>query len=288
MKKTRFNILIEIITGRNIIALALMLIMLACNSEDKGRLIAKVGDKELHSDDIRFLNYSSSDSAEVVSNFVANWAEEQILVTAAEENENIDLKSIERKVERFRNELLIYQLENDEITSKLDTVVSDEEISAYYKDHKNDFQLNDYLVKVLYLKVPVDAPEPEKISNAYKLNQTDDLKTVEIYAKMYASNFYYDIESWIYFDDLLKEIPLHDINKDKFILKRSKIRFEESGFYYFLNIVDYKLKNSISPISFERANIKARIINLRITNLREEIKNDHIKKAYQDGKVELF
>lgn len=288
MKKTRFNILIEIITGRNIIALALMLIMLACNSEDKGRLIAKVGDKELHSDDIRFLNYSSSDSAEVVSNFVANWAEEQILVTAAEENKNIDLKSIERKVERFRNELLIYQLENDEITSKLDTVVSDEEISAYYKDHKNDFQLNDYLVKVLYLKVPVDAPEPEKISNAYKLNQTDDLKTVEIYAKMYASNFYYDIESWIYFDDLLKEIPLHDINKDKFILKRSKIRFEESGFYYFLNIVDYKLKNSISPISFERANIKARIINLRITNLREEIKNDHIKKAYQDGKVELF
>jgi len=274
--------------GRRIIACAILFMVLACKGEDKGRLIAKVGDKELYSDDIRFLNYNASDSSEIVSSFVQNWAEEQILVGAAEGNENIDLKSIERKVERFRNELLIYQLENDEIEAKLDTTVSNEEINAYYKGHKDDFQLNDYLVKVLYLKVPVDAAEPEKISNAYKLSQPEDLKTVEIYAKMYASNFYYDIESWIYFDDLLKEIPLHDINKDKFILKRSKIRFEESGYYYFLNIVDYKLKNSISPISFERENIKARIINLRITNLREEIKNDHIKKAYEDGKVELF
>ena len=274
--------------GQYVVALALLFFLISCSSENKGRLIAKVGDKELYSDDIKFLNYSASDSEDVVSRFVSDWAEEQILVAAAEENENIDLLSIERKVERFRNELLIYQLENDEIEAKLDTTVSDQEIENYYKAHKDDFQLNDYLVKVLYLKVPFDAPEPEKISDAYKLNQAEDLKTVEIFAKMYASNFYYYLESWIYFDDLLKEIPLHDINKDKFILKRSKIRFEEDGYYYFLNIVDYKLKNSISPLSFERENIKARIINLRITNLREEIKNDHIKKAYEEGKVELF
>ena len=142
--------------------------------------------------------------------------------------------------------------------------------------------------QVLYLKIPLDAPDIDKMGSAYKLRNEDDLETIEIYAKMYASNFYYDIDNWIYFDDLLKEIPLHDINKDRFILKLSKLRFEESGFYYFLNILDYKLKNSTSPISFERENIKARIINLQIKELRETIKNDIIKKAYEDSKVTLY
>ena len=256
--------------------------------EDKGTLIAQVGDHELYASDLDFLSYSMADSAAVVSAYVDEWVDEHILVSAAEETEELDHQSIERKVEEFKNDLLIHQLENQRIEVELDTVVSEEEITAYYREHETDFELNDYLVKVLYLKIPLDAPDIEKIGSAYKLRNEDDLETIEIYAKVYASNFYYDIDSWIYFDDLLKEIPLHDINKDRFILKRSKIRFEENGFYYFLNIVDYKLKNSISPLSFERENIKARIINLRIKDLREKVKNDIIKKAYEENKVTLY
>lgn len=267
----------------------LIFVQLSCGSEEnEGKLIASVGDYELYSTDLVFLNYTSKDSAEKVSHYVDKWVEQHILIDEAEKDPEIDQTGIEKKVADFKHDLLIHQLENSRINDQLDTVVSTKEIEAYYQDHKDDFQLNDYLVKVLYLKIPLDAPEIEKIGAAYKLRKDEDLETIEVYAKMYASNFYYDIESWIYFDDLLKEIPLQDINKDRFILKRSKIRFEENGFYYFLNIVDYKLKNSISPLSFERENIKARIINLRIKKLREEIKNDIIKKAYEENKVNLY
>lgn len=263
--------------------------LIACGkNEDKGALVAAVDDEKLYTSDLYFLNYSREDSAEIVSAYVDQWVNEKILVNAALSAEEIDQYSIDRKVENYRNDLLIHEIENLRIEKELDTVVDMEEIETYYQKHKNDFQLNDYLVKVLYLKVPLDAPDIEKIGGLYKLKAEGDLKEVEIYAKMYASNFYYDIESWIYFDDLLKEIPLHDINKDSFILKRSKIRFEENGFYYFLNIVDYKLKNSISPLSFERENIKARILNQRIKTLRETVKNDIIKKAYEDGNVKLY
>tara|TARA_B110000037_G_scaffold222406_1_gene297106 strand:- start:31714 stop:32583 length:870 start_codon:yes stop_codon:yes gene_type:complete len=257
-------------------------------SVDKGRLLAKAGESELHAADVSFLAYSQLDSAEVVSRYVDEWVAERILVSEAEQDENMDMRSIDRRIEEFRNDLLINQLENQRIEVELDTSISSTEIEKYYADHQDDFQLNDYLVQVLYLKIPLDAPDIDKIGSAYKLRKDEDIETIDIYAKMYASNFYYDYESWIYFDDLLKEIPLHDINKDRFILKRSKIRFEESGFYYFLNIVDYKLKNSTSPISFERENIKARIINLRIKNLREKIKNDIIKNAYENGNVTIY
>ena len=148
--------------------------------------------------------------------------------------------------------------------------------------------MNDYLVKVLYLKVTPDAPDLEKVGQWYKLSKPADIDDISAYAKVYASNFYYDINNWIYFDDLLKEVPLQDINKDKFILKRSKIRFEEGGYYYFLKIIDYKLKNSISPVSFEQENIKERIMNIRVRNLREEIKTELINQAYAENKVQIY
>jgi hypothetical protein len=144
------------------------------------------------------------------------------------------------------------------------------------------------LVKVLYLKIPFDAPDIEKVANLYKLNRESDKTDIEIYAKIYASNYYYDVENWIYFDDLLKEIPLQDINKDKFIMKRSKIRFEENGYYYFLNVIDYKLKNTTSPLNFEKNNIKERIINTRVKELRAQIKEEIISKAYDKNKVKTY
>ncbi len=265
----------------------------SCNSsENKGRLLAKVNEKELYQSDLDFLfksdYYNYKDSAKIVSNYIDEWVESQILVCTAEQDSLIDFDLIERKALEFKNALLIHELENIKISEALDTIVEESEIKAYYESHEDEFELNDYLVKVLYLKVPLDAPEIEKIGTAYQLRKDNDLETIELYAKKYASNFYYDIDGWIYFDDLLKEIPLHDINKDRFILKRSKLRFEENGFYYFLNIVDYKLKNSISPLSFERENIKVRILNTRVKKRRESIKNEIIKKAYEREEVSIY
>ena len=180
------------------------------------------------------------------------------------------------------------QLEHKLVNEKLDTVVSDDEIQKYYNAHQADFQLNDYLVKVLYLKIPVDAPDIDKIGMYYKLYKETDIEEIDVYAKIYATNYYYDEQHWIYFDDLLKEVPLQDINKDRFIMKRSKTRFEEGGYYYFLNVLDYKLKNSTSPLSFERENIKERIINIRVKELRNEIKQEIISKAYDNNAIKRY
>ncbi|MBI3136782.1 MAG: hypothetical protein HYZ14_19060 [Bacteroidetes bacterium] len=272
--------------------LSVTLLTSCSGSSDKGKLLATVGDKELYQADLNFLfshnRYSFDDSVALVNDYTTQWIEEQILVNEAEKSGQIDHEIIEVRVENFKNDLLIQELENGLIKERLDTTVSEDEIQAYYLANQKEFQLNDYLVKVLYLKIPFDAPDIEKIGQAYKLNKESDLEEIQVYAKIYATNFYYDAENWIYFDDLLKEVPLQDVNKDKFILKRSKTRFEEGGFYYFLNIIDYKLKNSISPLSFEKENIKERILNMRIRNLREEIKNEIVNKAYAEQNVKIY
>jgi hypothetical protein len=267
--------------------------VVSCNTEaDKGKLLAKVYEEELYSSELGFLFssevMSKEDSAEVSENYINDWVSKQILSQEALANEKIDQEEINRKTTSFKNDLLVMELEQSLVSERLDTAVTDAEITSYYKMHQDDFQLNDYLVKVLYIKIAVDAPDIDKVSSWYKLRKATDGAALDVYAKIYAKNYYYDEENWIYFDDLLKEIPLHDINKDRFIMKQSKTRFEDGGYYYFLNVLDYKLKNTVSPLNFEKDNIKERIINVRVKELREEIKNEIISKANEKNAVKIY
>ncbi|MEX1002748.1 MAG: peptidyl-prolyl cis-trans isomerase [Crocinitomicaceae bacterium] len=271
----------------------LLLILSACSGKDgKGRLLAQVYDEKLYeeelTDHLKQIDYTSEDSAMIADEFIQEWLDDHILIHHAQKHKEIDEEEIERKVDRFRKDLYILKLEQQLVNEQLDTIISDQEIKSYYEKHKQDFQLNDYLVKVLYIKIPDDAPDIEQIVSTYKLNKETDVEALEIYAKIYATNYYYDKDSWIYFDDLLKEIPLQDINKDRFIMKRSKIRFQEQGYHYFLNILDYKLKNTLSPLGFERKNIRERILNIRVKELRDKVKQDIISKAYDDKAVKIY
>lgn len=266
---------------------------MSCETEGNNNdVVAKVYDKELHFSDYAYLfeglSLSIEDSTSISDNYINNWVEEQILVHNAESNKNINVLEVENKAEHYKNALIIHKLENIYIEKNLDTNVSQNELTIYYKDHQNDFQLNDYLVKVLYLKISMDAPDINKVDRWYKLYNQNDIVEIENYAQLYASNFYYDNENWMYFDELTKEIPLKDINKDKFITRKSKIRLDENGFYYFLNVIDYKLKNTISPLAFEKDNIKQRILNIRIKELREKLKKANIQKAYDEESVKIY
>ena len=93
-------------------------------------------------------------------------------------------------------------------------------------------------------------------------------------------NFYYNPEEWIFFDNLLKEIPLLEkYSKVEFIQKKKKTILEYNNNIYFVNIFDYIVKNGTSPLSFETDKIKSIILNQRSKDLRKKLRLD----LYDDG-----
>ena len=275
-----------------IFLLSTFCIAVSCNSENNGKIIAEVYNKILYQNQLEKAlgssDLSETDSVQRATKFIEAWVDEQILVHKAETSNLIDELEIKGKVEHYKNTLIIHQYQNTKIKELLDTAISMEEIKSYYEIHKKDFQLRDYLVNVLYIKVSEDAPDLNKLSKWYKLKKESDLEEIKKYVSLYATNFYFDENNWIYFDEITKEIPLQDVNKDKFITRKSKTKFSEEGYYYFLNIIDYKLKNAVSPIEFEMENIKQRILNNRIYNLREEINEQLIKSANDKNAIKIY
>jgi len=274
-----------------LIIFVVLLTFSSCKNGTKGNVIAKVYDNELYTSDIDFLfkgkNLSISDSTKIAKDYIDSWIEEQILLHQSNDSIiNIDL--INDKANHYKNILIINQLENNYVNNHLDTNLSQNEYVTYYKNHKDDFQLNDYLVKILYIKVPIDAPDIDKLERWYKLRQPTDINEIQNFAKLYASNFYYDTINWIYFDNLTKEIPLKDFNKDRFITRKSKTIIDENDYFYFLNVIEYKLKNTTSPLEFEKHNIKQRILNTRVKALKEEFKKQNIEKAYNEKAIKIY
>jgi predicted transcriptional regulator len=116
------------------------------------------------------------------------------------------------------------------------------------------------------------------------LKNDKDIAQVNSYAKLYAEDFYFDDKQWIYFNDLTKDIPIGKYNKDNIVLNRTKTYFEDNEFVYFINIIDFKVKDATPPLDFLKNQMKEIIVAQRMNDIREkkEVKLiQNIKKKHE-------
>lgn len=230
----------------------------------------------------------AEDSLLFIDQIVNNWIEEQIVLQKAEEVLPQEAKDVEDRLEKYRKALIIYAYEQQFIKERLDTAVSLIEIEEYYAVHEDDFILKDYIVKALYLKISKGTPDLEKPQLHFKLEQETDVNEMRYYADLYAVQFHYDPEQWLFFEDVLKVIPLQGVNTESFIRKKKKTMFEDENFIYFINITDFTLKDAISPLSFEKEKIKTILLNLRTIDLRNKLREDLYNDAIKAQQVETY
>jgi hypothetical protein len=90
------------------------------------------------------------------------------------------------------------------------------------------------------------------------------------------------------FDDLKKEIPqLKEV--PEYNLQNGKtFEFTDNTSFYFLKIIEIKSKNTLSPLNFEKNNIKAMLLNERKQKLISSIKKDFFEKAKSNNKIEIY
>jgi hypothetical protein len=57
---------------------------------------------------------------------------------------------------------------------------------------------------------------------------------------------------------------------------------------YLLRIKDFKIKESISPLDFEKENIRMIILNQRKTQLLERMESALFQEALKSNKIEIY
>jgi hypothetical protein len=260
----------------------------ACEQET---ILAKVGKTSLTQTDAMFmmkeLGYNVKNKKDWKL-FISQWCEQQVFKQELEQTKPAQSRLIIMRAEAFESELAKYYLVEQEANKQLDTSISNVEMHNYYNKHREEFTLQDYLVKALYLKIPVKNNVEQKVKQVYLLKNSGDISKISSLAKLYAENYYFDDEKWIYFNDLVKDIPLNNFNKDNIVLNRTKTHFSDDEYTYFLNIIDYKLKNTIPPFEFIKQEIKELILSERINNLKEQITEQLIRKIKEKHEINIY
>lgn len=253
--------------------------------------MAKVGDVELTSNEAYILmkhqgvNLKDSVAYRI---FLESWCESEALKAELKAIDVENWQLVEMRGELFKGELAHLYLEQNNLNAKLDTVVTDEEVTNYYEEHKDEFILQDYIVKALYLKIPVELDyKEEKINQSYLLKNDKDLMTLNSYAKLYAENFHFNDSTWTYFSEVVKDVPKTKYNEDILVLNRSKTYFSDEKYTYFINIIDYKLKDEAPPVEFLREEIINIIVANRLQRLIEKEGPEMIRRIKAKHEISI-
>ena len=276
------------------LTLLLLIPSLACSLfEDRinDTSLARVNNKYLFQSDIEGIvpaDRPKEDSILFINNYVNNWIKDNLILYRAELNLKDKQKDVQKQLEDYRKSLIIYAYEKELIKQRLDTSISKEEIQTFYESNSQQFNLRDNIVKVRYLKVNKKAPQVKKIRKIYKSTKEDDINKLKELAHQYAEKFHLTDEQWILFDELKKEVPINVSQPKEYLKNIKSIEVEDSLSYYFVYVKDYKLKDDVSPLSFEALNIKNIIINKRKLSLINKIRSDLYQEALMSKDIEIY
>jgi len=280
-----------------VIALLSLISFGACNyfrkqGEEKTKdAVARVFDKYLYPENLAGIvpqNASRKDSLAAIKNYIDNWIHQQVVLHKAESNLDENKKDVEDKLEEYRNSLIRYAYEKALVEQRLDTNVSEKEIEQFYNANPGNFELKSNILKVIYLKLNKKSPKLNKVRDWYISTGKKEREQLRDYCRQYALNYFLDDETWLLFDDLLKEIPLKTYDQEQFLHNNRNIEIEDSTTIYFVSIRGFKVKNSLSPLSFERNNIRNMIINQRKLKLIEEMERQAYDDARKNGEFEIL
>jgi len=283
---------------RYIIYIFIALILVSCKQEGTkeetvSKPVAKAGTEVLSLNDYKE-NYISlesvKDSSILAKKSIENWAIESLFYQEAMSKLNEDEIEIDKQVEAYKKSLVNYIYQTKLIEANLDTNITRREIEQYYSDHEDNFILKENIVKVHYFKIPVKASGLEKIkrllrSYVYTPKDVEPLKTL---AAQNAENFFMNDSTWLYLEDIKKEMPKLREQPDFNLSQGRIVEFTDDLYYYYLRIKEVKVKNGLSPLNFERQNIKNFIINKKKTELINQYKFQLLEKAKTEKTFQVY
>lgn len=270
--------------------MCILLLVAACSSEEKGDLLAEAFGNKLYDSELKKLlsaDMSYEDSVLITKEYINVWLGKQILLNKAESVLSAEEKNKTQQLEQYKTDLLTYEVLNKLAFQQVDTSFSDAELEEYYEEQQDEFELSQNILKINFFKIPQATPDIDLLWSSFKEDE------YVIYGKLQAlaaagGNYYTDKESWVFFNDILKEIPISTYDQEQYLNNNKFIRLIDGSFVYFIKIIDFKIRSTTSPFSLERDKIKEILLMKRQQEMVKIIETNLLEEAYNNKQIKTF
>ncbi|MCX6306081.1 MAG: hypothetical protein NT040_14050 [Bacteroidetes bacterium] len=255
------------------------------------RVLARVYDDYLYESELKGLVAPGTlpkDSLVITRSFIDSWVRQRLMIQQAEKNLSGSQMDFSKQLENYKNSLTIYAYENALVRQKLDTLITEEETQNYYDANQQNFLLKDNIVLVQYVKLPLKSPVARQIKKLLNSDASDDKTKLSDLCEKNAADYFLDDENWLLFNDLLKQIPIKTYNQEEFLKNHRDLEYQDSMYVYLVRFKDFKIKESVSPLNFEKERIRDIILNKRKIELLGKMQEDIFVKAQKKNVFEIY
>ncbi len=251
-------------------------------------IICTVGSFNLYESDLEELYVSpkgGEDSLVMREFYVKRWIDGKVKQTAANKAvEELNLETIDRLVEIYRNALIVNSYQQSFVNRLIDTMVIEDTVKAYYKANRSRFILHSPIVKAYIARVPITVRNIDKIEDMFFGNaqELSDFKTI------CDKNSYPFLDMtgiWYNFSELLEHVPFKQMDYDAFLKENKTFILKDKAFTYLVRIVEYVLTGAPSPIEKEITGIKKQVIFNRKNKIIKELNDSLRTSALKNNEV---
>lgn len=227
---------------------------------------------------------SKDDSLLFAKHYIRNWTEDVLLYNKAKSNIPKN-NEIDELVENYRKALIMHTYQQELINQKLVDEFSEQEMIDYYEKNRNLFILEHSLIKGLFVKLPLTAPQVNRVRKWYKLETSEAIDHLEKYSLQNAVSYDYFYDKWVPTSDLLDRMPLKVLDPESYLRFNRQVELKDTAYYYFLNVSDYRKSGEQEPYELAKFEVKDMLVNKKQVDFMKKVKDDLYQQAMNDKKI---
>lgn len=276
---------------RNII---LILLIISCELENnsKEEPIARVNDNFLFFSDIQESldeNMSQNDSMLAVNSAINNWASKKLLYEKAIFNlSNSKQNELDQLVRSYESDLYISNYEKEWLKTRVDTIVSNDQLQSYYNDNKNKFRLRQDILLARFIELPIENFNKTQIVRSFRRLNFQDKIYLDSISLQFKSSFINDsvwLRPELFFNNFKIE---NKVKYNRYLKKKSFFEIKDLESLYLVYISDILRKNDYAPMSYVKPTLVQILLNKRKLEMKKQLKTDILKQGIAENNFEIY
>ena len=276
---------------RNII---LILLIISCELENnsKEEPIARVNDNFLFFSEIQESldeNMSQNDSMLAVNNAINNWASKKLLYEKAIFNlSNSKQNELDLLVKSYESDLYISNYEKEWLKTRVDTIVSNDQLQSYYNENKNKFRLRQDILLARFIELPIENFNKTQIVRSFRRLNFQDKIYLDSISLQFKSSFIND-SVWLRPELFFNKFKIENkIKYNRYLRKKSFFEIKDLESLYLVYISDILRKNDYAPMSYVKPTLVQILLNKRKLEMKKQLKTDILKQGIAENNFEIY
>ena len=272
----------------------LILLIISCELENnsKEEPIARVNDNFLFFSEIQESldeNMSQNDSILAVNSAINNWASKKLLYEKAIFNlSNSKQNELDQLVRSYESDLYISNYEKEWLKTRVDTIVSNDQLQSYYNDNKNKFRLRQDILLARFIELPIENFNKTQIVRSFRRLNFQDKIYLDSISLQFKSSFIND-SVWLRPELFFNKFKIENkIKYNRYLRKKSFFEIKDLESLYLVYISDILRKNDYAPMSYVKPTLVQILLNKRKLEMKKQLKTDILKQGIAENNFEIY